>query len=104
MDPSAMGVPRPAEPAWPYQSDGVAGRLGGGVQGGGGADAEGAESLENAEHHVRRVELEGTGGEVDAAGRAVVVVLEELTERQKIEGQRVPGRVRRAEVPVAVAV
>src|SRR5947208_13451313 len=63
-----------------------------------------AEPGQEPRHRVGRVELEAAPREVEAASRAVVVVLEELAQGEEVEGQEVPRGVVGPEVAVAVAV
>src|SRR5439155_1614808 len=66
-------------------------------------EPDGAGAGDGAQHRVRRVPLEAPRREVGATRGVVVVVLEELAEHDEVEGKRVARRVRRPEVPVAVA-
>src|SRR5207245_11497457 len=68
------------------------------------AEMDDADPGKEARHRVGRVELEAAPGEVETAGGAVVVVLEELAQGDEVEGQEVPGGVVGTEVTVAVAV
>ena len=57
-----------------------------------------------AQHPVRGVDLELAEGEVQAAGRIVVVVLEEFATTDEIHRDEVARRIARPEVPVPIPV
>ncbi len=57
--------------------------------GGAGPELQNAERRQPAENPVRRVDLEPAPGKIEAAGGAVVVVLEQLAQGEEVEGKEV---------------
>src|SRR5207245_9124076 len=66
--------------------------------------AERAGPGDETEYREGRIELEAPRGKIEPAGSAVMVVLEQFAEHEKVQRQQVPRRVPRRVVPVAVAV